>query len=57
MGKVIPGGPVAGTPSFQCRVPGSDPWLGNWDPTCHVAQPKKFRKKKGGGGGEFLFYQ
>ena len=36
----FPGGPVVQTPCFQCRSWGFDPWLGNEDPTCHVAQPK-----------------
>ena len=28
----------SGTESiFQCRGRGFDPWLGNWDPTCHRA--------------------
>ena len=33
-------GPVIETPHFQCRSHGFDPWLGNQDPTSHVAQPK-----------------
>ena len=29
------------TLSCQCRGPGFDPWLGNQDPACHLAGPKK----------------
>ena len=29
------------SPSFQCRGHGSDPWSGDQDPRCLVAQPKK----------------
>ena len=36
-----PGGPVVRTPHFPCGGPRFDPWLGNWDPTSHTAQPKK----------------
>ena len=28
----FPGGPVARTPSSQCRGPGFNPWSGNWIP-------------------------
>ena len=28
----FPGGPVAKTPSSQCRGPGFDTWSGNWIP-------------------------
>ena len=31
---------------FQCRECVFDPWSGDWDPTCHVAWPKKKRKRK-----------
>ena len=37
----FPGGPVVKTPFFQFRGLGFDPWLGNWDPTCRMARPKK----------------
>ena len=29
---------------FHCRGQGHSPWLGNWDPTCHVVQPKKKKR-------------
>ena len=35
------GSPVVKTPCFHCRGCEFNPWLGNRDPTCHVAQPKK----------------
>ena len=35
-----PRGPVK-TPRSQCRGHRFDPWLGNWDPMCHMAWPKK----------------
>ena len=38
------------TPCFQCGGPGFDPRLGNYNPTCHVAQPKKKKSAFGGGG-------
>ena len=41
----FPGGPVAKTPSFQCRGRGCNPWSGNQDPTHLMAQPKQFLKK------------
>ena len=41
----FPGGPVVRAPSFHCRGPRFDPWLGNEDPTRLAARPKK--KKKG----------
>ena len=37
----FPGSSVGKTPCFQCRGWGLDPWLGNWDPTWHMEQPKK----------------
>ena len=42
----FPGGPVIKTPSFHCRRFRLDPWLGNYNPACHVAWPKNKRKKK-----------
>ena len=42
----FPGGPVVKTPRFHCSRRGFDPWLGNWDPTCLVAQPKNKNKNK-----------
>ena len=39
------GSPVIKTLHFQCRECVFDPWSGDWDPTCHVAWPKK--KEKG----------
>lgn len=50
----FPSGQVVKTPRSQCRVHGLDPCLGNEDPTCHAAQP---RKKEGGGGGASLFLE
>ena len=29
---------------FHCRVPGFNPWSGNWDPTRHTAGPKEKKK-------------
>ena len=43
---MFPGGPVVKTLHFQCRGHEFDPWLGNWDPTCRAAQPKKTKKTK-----------
>ena len=40
----FPGSPVVRTPSFHWRGPGFNPWLGNWDPTGHVALAKKGRE-------------
>ena len=37
----FPGGPETKTPDFHCRGHGIDHRLGNSDPTCHVAEPKK----------------
>lgn len=39
---VLLGIPVSQTPCFPYRGHRLDPWLGNKDPTCHVAQPKIF---------------
>ena len=33
-------------PCTHCQGSRFNPWLGNWDPTCHVVQPKKGRKKE-----------
>ena len=33
----FPGAPVVNAPYCQCRWCRLDPWLGNCDPTCHVA--------------------
>lgn len=37
--------PINQPPCFPCRVHRLDPWSGNKDPTCQVAQPKIFFKK------------
>ena len=34
------GGPVVKSPCFQCRGHRFHPWLGNYDPACHMVQPK-----------------
>ena len=34
-------GPVVKIPHFQPRGCRFNPWLENWDPTCHEVQPKK----------------
>lgn len=39
---VLLGIPINQTPCFPCRGHRLDPWLGNKDPTCHVAQPEFF---------------
>ena len=44
MARDFPGVPVVKTPRFQCRGHRFDPCLGNWDPTCHVAWPKKKKR-------------
>ena len=36
----FPGSPAVETPGFWCRGHRFDPWLGNWDLICPVAQPK-----------------
>ena len=36
----FPGGPVIKTLRFQCKGHGSDPQVGNENPTCCVAGPK-----------------
>ena len=38
--------PVVKILHFPCRRHQFNPWLGNWDPTCNVAQPKKENKNK-----------
>ena len=35
-----PGGPVVRTSYFHCRSHRFNPWLGNWDPTGRMVQPK-----------------
>ena len=42
----LPQSPVVKTPCFQRKECGFNPWLGNLDLVCHVARPKK-KKKKG----------
>ena len=42
----FPGGPVVKTLRFHCRGHRFDPWLGNYDPTCHEARSEK--KSAGG---------
>ena len=37
----LPHGPVVKTLSFQHKGYRFNPWLGNWDPTCHVAWQNK----------------
>ena len=37
----FPGATVIRTPHSHCWGPRFNPWLGNWDPTSHGAQPKK----------------
>ena len=44
----LPGSPGVETPRFQCRGSRFDPWSGNSEPTCHVAQQKKKNKNKTG---------
>ena len=34
------------TSQSQCRGHGLDPWLGNYDPTCHMAWPKRKKERK-----------
>ena len=40
----FPGGPVAKTPSSQCKGHRFDPCSGNQGPACHMAQPKQNEK-------------
>ena len=40
----FPGSPVVKTLCSQCRRHGFNPWLGNKNPICHVAQPKKIKQ-------------
>ena len=40
----FPGGPVVKTPRFHYRGHRFDPWLENWDPTCHTMQPNRKQK-------------
>ena len=42
--REFPGGPVVKTLCFHCRDHGFDPWLRNWNPTCHGAQPNNNNK-------------
>ena len=42
--KDFPGDPVAENLCCHCRGHGSDPWSGNYNPTCHEALPKKKQK-------------
>ena len=37
--RELPGRPLVKIPSAQCRGHEFDPWLGNKDPTCCLAQP------------------
>lgn len=37
--RELPGRPLVKTPSAQCRGHKFDPWLGNKDPSCCLAQP------------------
>ena len=40
-------GPGVKTPHFQGKRHRFDPWLGNWDPTCHMALIKKKKEATG----------
>ena len=42
---LFPGSPVVKILCFHGRGCGLDPWLGNSNPTCHLALPKRFFKK------------
>ena len=42
----FPSGPMVKTLSYQYREHRFDPWQGNQDPTCRVAQPKIFKKEE-----------
>ena len=44
--RKVPGGPAVRNLSFHCRGHRFDPWLGNYDPTCHEARSEK--KSAGG---------
>ena len=44
--REFPVGPVVKTLCFPCRDPGFDPWLRNWNPTCHGAQPNNNNKTR-----------
>ena len=46
---------VIETSLLHCRGQGFDPWSGNSDLTCHVAQPKRINKKKKPSAGISLF--
>lgn len=41
----FPGSSVIKILHFQCRGYGFDPWLRNWDPTCHTVGPIKNKNK------------
>ena len=41
----FPSGLVVKTSRSQCRGHGFDPWLGNFDPACRMALPKKKKKE------------
>ena len=42
----FPGSPVVKIISVLCKGRGFDLWLGNWDPTCLAARPKKKKRKE-----------
>ena len=44
--KDFPAGPMAKNLCCHCRGHGFDPWSGNYNPTCHVALPKKYKSMK-----------
>ena len=44
LSRDFPGGPVAKTLGFHCRGPRFDPWSGNSDPACCMAQQGKKKK-------------
>jgi len=40
----FPGSPVVKTQHFHCKGYRLDPWLGNWNNTCHSVRPKTKQK-------------
>ena len=40
----FPGGPLAKTPRFQCRLPESHPWSGTWSPQATTETPRAATK-------------
>ena len=51
----FPGGPAVTTLRFHRRGHGFDPWSGDEDPTCLVAQQKEKKKKKMDGTSSFVY--